>query len=32
MTFLDGEVVVIAGAGRGLGAAYAMAAPGQVPP
>ncbi len=26
MTFLDGRVVVITGAGRGLGAAYAMAA------
>jgi len=32
MTFLDGKVVVITGAGRGLGAAYAMAAAGPVPP
>lgn len=26
MTFLDGKVVIITGAGGGLGAAYAMAA------
>jgi NAD(P)-dependent dehydrogenase (short-subunit alcohol dehydrogenase family) len=31
MTFLDGKVVIITGAGRGLGAAYAMAAA-AVPP